>query len=97
MVETARAFVFESGRMKQVFRRLIETGAICWFGMALLLCLGGIMAYFTETVVMSDSVARTGIQGSTMKSRDAALFWFLAAGLLTWIGVVAWRLPGRKK
>ena len=83
--------------MKRIFRRLIETGAICWFGMALLLFLGSVMAYFTDTVVMSDGYPRAGLNGSKMRSHDAALFWFLAAGFLTWIGIVAWRLPGKKK
>ena len=83
--------------MKRVFRRLIETGAICWLGMALLLFLGGIMAFSTDAVVMSDGYARAGLRGSTISSRDAALFWFLAAGLLTWIGIVAYRMPGKRK
>jgi hypothetical protein len=83
--------------MKRIFRRLLETGAIFWLGMALLLFLGGLMAYSTETILISDGYAPRGIKGSTMRSRDASLFWFLAAGLLTWIGIAAWRLPGKKK
>ncbi|BCU78252.1 hypothetical protein [Luteolibacter sp. LG18] len=83
--------------MKRFLDRLLETGAICWFGMAGLMFLGSLMVgTMRGTLVVGGHMGVHDRQGM-ISLHDASCFWFGVAAVMAGIGVGVMRTTGKKR
>lgn len=68
-------------------RRLVETGAIWLFGMAVLMAIGAWIAGSMNLVIQPSGGTRFGAAGVSVKSGEAAWFWVIVAIGMVGVGI----------
>jgi len=72
--------------MRRFLKRLVETGAVCWFAFAVMLVGGAVVAAKAHVMIQTGGPSRYS-SPVLMDSRDMADFWWVTAVVSFWIGV----------